>query len=106
LSNSEIVCPLVLLTHTRSLASNAVPKPGPSMPPPVNPVVIGESGRPFGANFDRLPFHKSSCPCQPTRKLAPTQALPSLSNITFAPLALPPPVNLRGKTQALGAELK
>ena len=55
----------------------AVPNPGPSRPPPVNPVVIGESGRPSGANFDKLPSHKSSCPCQPDEEIvaAPGVAL-------------------------------
>ena len=69
-------------------------------------VVIGESGRPFGANLVAFPCHKSSCPCHPTVKLSPTQRLPSLSNMALPPARNPPPVTFRGRTQALGENLR
>jgi hypothetical protein len=47
--------PARLVAQTLSSAEMAMPKPGPSMPPPRKPVVIGESGLPFGASFDRPP---------------------------------------------------
>src|SRR5262245_26648293 len=40
------------------------------MPPPANPVVIGDSGLPFGSNLVALPWQNASCPCQPTVKLS------------------------------------
>ena len=69
-------------------------------------MVIGDSGLPFGANLVALPCHSVSCPCQPTVKLSPTQRLPSLSNIALPPARYPPPSNLSGSTQALGANLR
>src|SRR5262249_13374997 len=89
-----------------SLASTAAPNVPPSMPPPANPVVIGESGLPFGLNFVALPCQNLSCPCQPIVKLSPTQRLPSLSNMALPPARYPPPSNLSGSTQALGATLR
>src|SRR5262249_24794928 len=89
-----------------SLASTAVPNELPCMPPPANPVVIGDSGLPFGSNLVALPCHNESCPYQPTVKLSPTQRLPSLSNIAPPPARKPPPSNLSGKTQALGEKLR
>src|ERR1700686_1950238 len=86
--------------------SIALPKVPPSIPPPVKPVVIGESERPFGANFVAFPCHNSSCPCQPTVQLSPTQRLPSLSNMALPPARYPPPSNLSGSTHALGASLR
>jgi hypothetical protein len=55
------------------------------MPPPEKPVVIGESGRPFGANLVAWPCHSASDACQPMVKLSPTQRLPSLSNAALPP---------------------
>src|SRR5262249_19946617 len=76
------------------------------MPPPANPVVIGDSGLPFGLNLVALPCHSESCPCQPTVKLSPTQRLPSLSNIRPPPARWPPPSNLSGRTHALGEKFR
>src|SRR5208283_4118304 len=74
--------------------------------PPANPVVIGESGLPLGANLLALPCHSASCPCQPTVKLSPTQRLPSLSNMALPPARYPPPSNLSGSTHALGDQIR
>src|SRR6516165_833760 len=83
-----------------------MPKPIPCSPPPVNPVVMGDSGRPLGANSERLPAHNSSTFCAPTRKLLSAQTLP-LASIIILPGALnPPPVNFNGSTQALGAQVR
>src|SRR5215471_11329397 len=98
--------PLVLVTHTLSSAVTAVPNPGPRMPPPVKPVVIGDRGRPFGANLDRLPSHNASTACDPTMKLTPVHRFPWLSNISLPGPLSPPPVNLSGRIQALGATLR
>src|SRR5262245_35918482 len=98
--------PDVLVTHTLSSAATAVPNPGPSTPPPVKPVVAGDSGRPFGANADRLPSQSASRACEPTMKLTPVQTFPWLSNISFPGPLSPPPVNLSGRIQALGAALR
>src|ERR1700738_4203355 len=87
-------------------ASTAAPKVPPCIPPPAKPVVIGESGRPFGANLLALPCHSVSWPCQPIVKLSPTQRLPSLSNIALPPARYPPPSNLSGRTHALGGNFK
>src|SRR5262249_26858960 len=76
------------------------------MPPPANPLVIGDSGLPLGLNLVALPCQNASCPCQPTVKLSPTQRLPSLSNIALPPARYPPPSNLSGSTQALGEKLR
>src|SRR5262249_38577317 len=84
----------------------AAPKVPPCIPPPAKPVVIGESGRPFGANLVALPCQNVSCACHPTVKLSPTQRLPSLSNIALPPARYPPPSNFSGSTQALGAKLR
>src|SRR5262249_61142631 len=84
----------------------ALPKVPPCIPPPAKPVVIGESGRPLGANLVALPCHSVSCACHPTVKLSPTQRLPSLSNIALPPARNPPPSNFNGNTQALGGELR
>src|SRR5262245_12266567 len=84
----------------------AIPKPMPSSPPPVNPVVMGDSGRPLGANLERLPSHRTSLFCAPTTQLSPAQRLPSLSNIILPGALRPPPLNLSGMTQALGAKLR
>src|SRR6516225_1109714 len=83
-----------------------MPKPIPSSPPPVKPVVIGDSGRPLGANLERLPSHSSSRFCAPTMKLLPAQRLPSLSNINLPGALSPPPVNFSGSTQSLGAQVR
>src|SRR5215471_7110883 len=83
-----------------------MPKPIPSSPPPVKPVVIGDSGRPFGANLERLPAHNSSWFCEPTRKLLPAQTFPLLSIIILPGALSPPPVNFSGSTQALGAQVR
>src|ERR1044072_5283303 len=93
LSNREIVLLPVLVPHTRSCASIAVPKPGPSTPPPLKPVGDGDSGLPLGGDFERFPSQKSSEACEPTMKLTPVQALPSLSNMIFPGALSPPPVN-------------
>src|SRR5262249_11030324 len=76
------------------------------MPPPANPVVIGDSGFPLGLNLVALPCQNASCPCQPMVKLSPTQRLPSLSNIALPPARYPPPSNLSGNTHALGEKLR
>src|SRR5262249_45003928 len=76
------------------------------MPPPANPLVIGDSGFPFGLNLVALPCQNASCPCQPTVKLSPTQRLPSLSNIALPPARYPPPSNLSGNTHALGEKFR
>jgi len=54
-SKTEIVLPARLVAHTLSSAEMAMPKPGPSIPPPRYPTVIGERGRPFGAIFEIPP---------------------------------------------------
>src|SRR5215472_5119122 len=84
----------------------AAPKVPPSIPPPTKPVVIGESGFPFGANLVAFPCHRVSWACQPTVKLSPTQRLPSLSIIALPPARNPPPSNFNGNTQALGGKLR
>src|SRR5262249_59603797 len=84
----------------------AAPNVPPCMPPPANPVVIGDRGLPFGLNLVALPCHNESCPCQPMVKLSPTQRLPSLSNIALPPARYPPPSTLSGSTPALGAQLR
>ena len=91
-----------MVPHTLSWASMARPKPMASTPPPVKPVVMGDSGLPLGANLERLPAHKASWFYAPTRKLSPAQAFPSLSNMSLPGPLNPPPVNLSGNTQALG----
>src|SRR5271165_3668315 len=106
LSNTEMVLLPYVVSHALSWASTAAPKVPPSMPPPVKPVVIGESGLPFGANLVACPCHSESCPCQPTVKLSATQKLPSLSNMPLPPARNPPPSNLSGRTQALGVKLR
>src|SRR5271165_2990007 len=106
LSNTEMVLLPYVVNHALSWASTAAPKVPPSIPPPVNPVVIGESGRPFGANLVAGPCQSASDACQPMVKLSPTQRLPSLSNIALPPARYPPPSNLSGSTQALGAKFK
>jgi hypothetical protein len=40
------------VAHTLSSAPMAMPKPGPSIPPPRKPTVIGERGLPSGAIFE------------------------------------------------------
>src|SRR5215510_10767120 len=85
LSNTAIDLPPYVENQALSLASTAVPNEPPCMPPPANPVVIGDSGLPFGLNLVALPCHNESCPCQPMVKLSPTQRLPSLSNIALPP---------------------
>src|SRR5215471_7326409 len=85
LSNTRIDLPPYVENQALSLASTAAPNEPPSMPPPVKPVVRGESGLPFGLNLVALPCHNESCPCQPTVKLSPVQRLPSLSNIAPPP---------------------
>jgi hypothetical protein len=42
----------------------------------------------------------------PGEKLSSTQRLPSLSNMALPPARYPPPSNLSGTTQALGAKLR
>src|SRR4029077_2008368 len=106
LSNTEIDFPPQLVSQALSLASTAAPNVPPCIPPPAKPVVIGERGRPFGANLLALPCHSVSCPCHPIVKLSPTQRLPSLSNIAFPPARYPPPSNLSGSTHALGGKLR
>src|SRR5262245_19653509 len=76
------------------------------MPPPAKPVVIGDSGVPFGSNLVALPCHRASRACHPIVKLSPTHRLPSLSNIALPPARYPPPSNLSGSTQALGGNVK
>src|SRR5262249_18504099 len=85
LATTAIDLPPEVENQALCLASTAAPSVPPSMPPPANPVVIGDSGLPLGSNFVALPCHSASCPCQPTVKLSPTQRLPSLSNIAFPP---------------------
>src|SRR5262250_3402105 len=85
LSNTAIDLPPYVENQALSLASTAAPNEAPCMPPPKNPVVIGDSGLPFGLNLVALPCHSESCPCQPTVKLLPTQRFPSLSNIAPPP---------------------
>src|SRR5262252_838056 len=106
LSNTAIDLPPYVENHALSLASTAAPNVPPCMPPPANPVVIGESGLPFGSNFVAFPCHSASCACHPMVKLSPTQRLPPLSNIALPPARYPPPSNLSGSTQALGAKLR
>src|SRR5262249_5028757 len=83
-----------------------MPNPTPSSPPPVNPKVMSDRGRPLGANLERLPSHSLSWFCAPTRKLLPAQTLPLLSIIIFPGALSPPPLNLSGKVQALGAHVR
>src|SRR5262245_41197297 len=104
LSTTAIDVPPQRENQALSLASTAAPNVPPCMPPPANPVVIGDSGLPFGSNLVALPCQNASCPCQPTVKLSPTQRLPSLSNIALPPATYPPPVNLSASTHALGAK--
>src|SRR5271168_4611903 len=106
LLKTAIDLPPYLVSHALSWASTAAPKVPPCIPPPAKPVVIGDSGRPFGANLVALPCQNVSCPCQPTVKLSPTQRLPSLSNMALPPARYPPPSNLSGNTHALGAQLR
>src|SRR5262249_26731959 len=106
LSNTVRHLPPELASQTLSFASTAAPNVPPCMPPPANPVVIGDSGLPFGLNLVAWPCQNASCPCQPTVKLSPTHRLPSLSNIAFPPATYPPPVNLRGNTHALGEKFR
>src|SRR5262249_7699113 len=103
LSNSDIVRPPVEFIQTRSCASMAVPNPGPTMPPPPNPVGAGDNGLPFGANLADVPFQNESALCMPTMKFVPVQALPSLSNMILPGALRPPPLNLRPISHALGA---
>src|SRR5262245_3979376 len=70
------------------------------MPPPVKPVVIGESGLPFGLNLVACPSHSESLPCHPTVKLSPTQRLPSLSNPNVPWRKVPRDVNEEARDQA------
>ena len=65
------------------------------MPPPAKPVVIGESGLPFGSNLVALPCHSASCACQPTVKLLPTQRLPSAVEHRLAAGAIAAAVELQ-----------
>src|SRR5271169_1140884 len=106
LSNTAMDLLPYVVSQALSLESTAAPNVPPSIPPPVKPVVIGESGRPLGANLVAWPCHNESCPCQPTVKLSPTQRLPSLSNMALPPARYPPPSNFSGRTQALGGKLK
>src|SRR5215475_7754793 len=85
LSNTAIDLPPYVENQTLSLASTAAPKVPPCIPPPTNPVVIGDSGLPLGSNLVALPCQNASCACQPSVKLSPTQRLPSLSNIALPP---------------------
>src|SRR5262245_59425702 len=85
LLNTAIDLPPYVENQALSLASTAVPNELPCMPPPANPVVIGDSGLPFGLNLVALPCQNLSCPCQPTVTLSPTKRLPSLSNIAPPP---------------------
>src|SRR6516164_6548113 len=105
LSNSEMVRPVQLVGQTFSWPSRVNPKPGPPRPPPRNPVGLGEIGLPLGANSLRLPAHSASWFCAPTIKLSAIQALPWLSNISLPGPLNPPPENLSGNTQALGAKV-
>src|SRR5215469_10451948 len=84
----------------------ALPKVPPCIPPPAKPVVIGDSGLPFGSNFEALPCHSVSRACQPIVKLSPTHRSPSLSNIALPPARYPPPSNFSGITHALGGKLR
>src|SRR5215472_8921058 len=83
-----------------------MPKPMPCSPPPLKPYVIGDNGRPLGANFERSPSQRLSWFCAPTRKLLPAQTLPLLSIIILPGALRPPPLNLSGSTQALGAQVR
>src|SRR5215467_8172340 len=74
-----------VVNQALSLESTAAPKVPPSIPPPVNPVVLGDSGWPFGANLVALPCHNLSLPCQLMLKLSTTQRLPLLSNMHLPP---------------------
>src|SRR5262247_4406258 len=106
LSNTAIDLPPYVENQALSLASTAAPKVPPCIPPPANPIVIGDSGLPFGLNLVALPCQNASCPCQPTVKLSPTQRLPSLSNIALPPARYPPPSNLSGNIHALGEKFR
>src|SRR5215472_9378439 len=77
LSNTVRHWPPYELSHALSLASTAAPKVPPCMPPPVKPVVMGETGVPFGPNLVAGPCQSASCACQPMVKLSPTQRFPS-----------------------------
>src|SRR5215469_5196957 len=85
LSNTAMALLPYVVNQALSLESTAVPNVPPSIPPPVNPVVIGDSGWPSDANLLALPCHNASLPCQPMVKLSPTQRLPSLSNMHLPP---------------------
>src|SRR5262249_25825105 len=106
LSKRKMVCPDQLVTQTFSCASRVNPNPGPASPPPLKPNGLGESALPLGANFDRFPAHSMSWFCAPTMKLSAIQALPSPSSISLPGPLNPPPVNLSGKTHALGANVR
>src|SRR5215472_6449442 len=82
------------------------PKPGPARPPPVKPNGLGESGLPFGANLVRVPVQDASWFWAPTMKLLASQTLPWLSNISLPGALNPPPSNLSGNIQALGAKFR
>src|SRR5215470_8500499 len=106
LSNTAIDLPPYVENQALSWASTAAPKVPPCIPPPAKPVVIGDSGLPFGLNLVALPCQNESCACQPTVKLSPTQRLPSLSNIALPPARYPPPSNFSGSTHALGGKFR
>jgi len=84
-SNTEMVLPIRLVDQTLSSAETAMPQPVLSTPPPRKPVTIGESGRPFGANFETPPPNCSKMVvCEPAMKLLFAHMLPSPS------MAMPP----------------
>src|SRR5262249_56032958 len=106
LRTTEFDLPQWLKTRALSLAPPAVRRELPGMPPPANPVVIGDSGLPFGSNLVALPCHNESCPCQPTVKLSPTQRLPSLSNIGPAARAIATAVEFERQNPGAGREIQ
>src|SRR5215468_11018574 len=88
------------------MASTASPKVPPSIPPPVKPVVIGDSGLPFGSNLVALPSQNASCPCQPTVKLSATQSVTFAVEHRLAARAIAAAVELEGEDRRARREVQ
>ena len=73
-----MVLALRLVAHTLSSAPIAMPKPGPSMPPPRNPTVIGDRGLPFGRSS--RPRRRTG----PDRRLCAAQEVVVRPHVAFA----------------------
>src|SRR3954464_13634804 len=96
-----------LVAHTLSSAPTAMPKPGPSMPPPRKPDVIGDRHLPFGAIFEMPPPNGPQIvDCAPTWKLLADHMLPSPSMAMPPSQLIPSPAYTRDSVHALGAKLR